>query len=271
MTSAPGTLDVGSTPGPAARGRLAKRVIARLDIKGPNLVKGIHLEGLRVIGDPAAHALKYYEDGIDELIYIDIVASLYERNNLADVVQRTAANLFVPLTVGGGIRKIEDITTLLRAGADKVAINTGALRRPDLIREAARTFGSQCIVLSIEAKRRADGSWEALTDNGRERTGVDVVEWAKRGVDLGAGEVLITSIDMEGTRRGFDKPLIAALGPTLGVPVIACGGPGTIEHVAEGIESGADAVAVAAILHYQTETVGSLKQGLAARGIEVRL
>lgn len=252
-------------------GHLSKRVIARLDIKGPNLVKGIHLEGLRVIGDPAVHALKYYEDGADELIYIDIVASLYERNNLADVVERTAANLFVPLTVGGGIRTIEDITRLLRAGADKVAINTGAVRRPELIREAARIFGSQCIVLSIEAKRRTQGGWEAMTDNGREHTGLDAVEWARRGVDLGAGEVLVTSIDQEGTRRGFDRELIAALGPTLSVPVIACGGPGNIDHVAAGLQAGADAVAVAAILHYKTETVRSLKAGLAERGLEVRL
>lgn len=255
----------------SANHQIASRVIARLDIKGPNLVKGIHLEGLRVIGDPSEHAVRYYQDGIDELIYIDIVASLYGRNNLVDVVERTASEIFVPLTVGGGIRKLEDITQLLRAGADKVAINTAAIHRPALISEASRTFGSQCIVLSIEAKRRPGGGWEAYTDNGREKTGLDAVEWARRAVDLGAGEVLLTSVDKEGTRKGPDLELIAALGPTLGVPVIACGGVGNIDHVRDGFLAGADAVAVAALLHYKLETVASLKQGLRDRGgIEVR-
>ncbi len=250
---------------------LAKRVIARLDIKGPNLVKGIHLEGLRVIGDPSEHALRYYEQGADELLYIDIVASLYERNNLIEVVERTASKIFVPLTVGGGIRSLEDINKLLRAGADKVAINTAAVRRPELITEAARMFGSQCIVASIEAKRRPSGGWEAYTDNGREKTGRDAVEWGKQLVELGAGELLVTSVDMEGTRRGFDLELVRSLGPAVGVPVIACGGAATIDHVAAAFGAGADAVAVASILHYKTETVGSLKAGLKQRGIEVRV
>jgi cyclase len=249
---------------------LARRVIARLDIKGPNLVKGIHLEGLRVIGDPAEHAVRYYEQGVDELIYIDIVASLYERNNLVDVVERTASKIFVPLTVGGGIRKLEDITTLLRAGADKVAINTAAVRRPELISEAARMFGSQCIVASIEAKKKQSGGWEAFTDNGREHTNLDVAEWAKRLVELGAGEVLVTSIDMEGTRRGFDLDLVKALAPKLPVPVLACGGGGNIEHVSEAFKAGADGVAVAALFQYKMESVQSLKAGLRERGIEVR-
>jgi imidazole glycerol-phosphate synthase subunit HisF len=244
------------------------RVIARLDIKAPNLVKGIHLEGLRVIGDPAEHAVRYYQQGADELIYIDIVASLYERNNLTDLVARTASEIFVPLTVGGGVRTIEDVSSLLRVGADKVAINTGAVRRPALITEAARMFGSQCIVASIEAKRHATG-WEAYIDNGRERTGLDVVEWAHKIVELGAGEVLLTSVDKEGTRKGFDIELVAAL-RELDVPVIACGGAGTIDHVTRAIGAGADAVAVASLFHYKTETVGSLKAGLAAAGVEVR-
>lgn len=251
--------------------RAPRRIIARLDIKGPNLVKGIHLEGLRVMGDPAEHALRYYRDGADELLYLDIVASLYQRNNLIEVVRQTAAEIFVPLTVGGGIRTIDDISLLLRAGADKVAINTAAIKRPQLISEASRTFGSQCIVLSVESKRRQDGGWEAYTDNGREKTGLDAVDWAKRGVDLGAGEVLITSVDMEGTRRGFDLPLIEALGPSLGAPVIASGGAGCIDDAAQALRSGADAVAVAGLLHYKTETVQSLKQGLRRRGAEVRL
>ncbi|HLL21980.1 MAG TPA: imidazole glycerol phosphate synthase cyclase subunit [Kofleriaceae bacterium] len=246
------------------------RVIARLDIKAPNLVKGIHLEGLRVIGDPAEHALRYYEQGADELLYIDIVASLYERNNLTELVARTAAEIFVPLTVGGGVRTVEDVSALLRAGADKVAINTGAVRRPALIKEAARSFGSQCVVASIEAKRRPRGGWEAYTDNGREKTGLDVVEWAEKLVELGAGELLLTSVDAEGTRKGFDLPLVEALGRRLDVPVIACGGAGSIEHVAQAVRAGADAIAVASVLHYKTETVGSLKAGLAAGGIVVR-
>ena len=246
------------------------RVIARLDIKAPNLVKGIHLEGLRVIGDPAEHALRYYQQGVDELLYIDIVASLYERNNLTDLVARTASEIFVPLTVGGGVRTIDDVSKLLRAGADKVAINTGAVRRPQLITEAAHSFGSQCVVASIEAKRRPQGGWEAYTDNGREKTGLDVVEWAQKLVELGAGEVLLTSVDMEGTRKGFDLELVAALGPKLDVPVIACGGAGNIAHVEQAIRGGADAVAIASLFHYKTETVGSLKAGLGAAGIVVR-
>ncbi len=250
--------------------KLAPRMIARLDIKGPNLVKGIHLEGLRVIGDPAEHAVRYYQEGADELLYIDIVASLYERNNLTEVVARTAQEIFVPLTVGGGVRSLDDVNKLLRAGADKVAINTGAVRRPELITEAARSFGSQCIVASIEAKRRRDGTWEAYTDNGREKTGLAVAEWAARMIDLGAGELLLTSVDMEGTRKGFDLELVRALGPKLEVPVIACGGAGTAQHVGQAIEAGADAVAIASLLHYKLESIGSLKSKLAAQNFPVR-
>lgn len=254
----------------AAAPELAPRVIARLDVKGPNLVKGIHLEGLRVMGDPGEHAVRYYREGVDELIYVDIVASLYGRNQLLDVVRRTAQEIFVPLTVGGGIRKLEDVQELLRAGADKVAINTAAVRRPELLAEAARVFGSQCIVLSVEAKRRSQGGWEAYTDNGRERTGLDAVEWIKKAVALGAGEVLLTSVDQEGTRRGFDLPLVQAVGPSVGVPVIACGGAGSAEDVASAFRAGADAVAVASLLHYRKETVGSLKAALAQQGVGVR-
>jgi cyclase len=249
---------------------LARRVIARLDIKGPNLVKGIHLEGLRVMGPPGEHAVRYYEQGADELIYIDIVASLYERNNLLDVVERTAQQIFVPLTVGGGVRSLKDINALLRAGADKVAVNTAAVRRPEFITEAARMFGSQCIVGSIEAMRKPSGGWEAYTDNGREHTGLDAIAWAKRLVELGAGELLVTSVDMEGTKKGFDLELIKQIGPHVGVPVIACGGAGSTDHVASVFSAGADAVAVASLLHYKQETVGSLKAALQARGIEVR-
>lgn len=246
------------------------RVIARLDIKSPNLVKGIQLEGLRVMGDPAEHALRYFHEGADELLYVDIVASLYERNSLADLVEKTAAEIFIPLTVGGGIRTSDDIYKLLRAGADKVALNTAVVRRPELITEASRVFGSQCIVLSVEAKRRADGTWEAYTDNGREKTGMNAVEWVKRAVDLGAGEVLLTSVDNEGRRKGFDLELIAAVAPKVHVPVIACGGPGNSQHVLEGFKAGADAVALASIFHYKTETIAQVKATLAAGGIKVR-
>jgi len=255
---------------PARAGHLAGRIIARLDIKGPNLVKGIHLEGLRVMGDPAEHAVRYYHGGADELFYMDIVASLYQRNNLLDVVARTAAQIFVPLTVGGGVRSVEDFNDLLRAGADKVAINTAAIRTPELLTDASRVFGSQAVVVSIEAKRRPQGGWEAYTDNGREKTGVDAVDWAFRAVDRGAGEILVTSVDREGTRKGFDLDLVAAIGPRIGVPVIACGGGGSIEHVAEAFRAGADAVALAGLFHYGIETVASLKAGLRGAGLEVR-
>lgn len=246
------------------------RVIARLDIKSPNLVKGIQLEGLRVIGDPAEHSLRYYHEGADELLYIDIVASLYERNSLADLVEKTAAEIFVPLTVGGGIRSIDDIYKLLRAGADKVALNTAVVRKPELITEASRIFGSQCIVLSVEAKRRADGTWEAYTDNGREKTGLDAITWIRRAVDMGAGEILLTSVDNEGRQKGFDLDLVRAVGPVVHVPVIACGGAGSPEDVLAGFTAGADAVAIASLFHYKKITIPALKGRLAEGGIKVR-
>ncbi len=177
------------------------RLIARLDIKGPNLIKGVHLEGLRVIGDPQLFAQKYYQDGADELIYIDSVASLYGRNNLVDIVKHTAQNIFIPLTVGGGVRSVEDANLLLRSGADKVAINTACMSNPSLINELANRFGSQCVVLSIEAKKTSKGHWEAYTDNGREKTGKDVLSWVLEAVERGVGEVLLTSVDQEGTKK----------------------------------------------------------------------
>jgi len=254
---------------PVAR-RLAKRVIARLDIKGPRLVKGIHLEGLRVIGDPAEHAVQYYRDGIDELVYMDVVASLYGRNSLTDVVAKTAQQIFVPLTVGGGVRNLEDISALLRAGADKIAINTAAIQRPELVREASRSFGAQCLVVSIEAKRRREGGWEAYTDNGRVRTGLDVLVWARRAVDLGAGELLVTSIDQEGTRKGFDLELVRAIASESSVPVIAGGGAGTPAHVADALDAAADGVSVASLLHYKLTSIPVLKSALRERGHEIR-
>lgn len=226
------------------------RVIPRLDIKGPNLVKGIHLEGLRVLGKPWEFAFKYYRDGADELLYIDIVASLYGRNNLSDIVRKTAEHIFIPLTVGGGVRSLDDIRELLRAGADKVAINTAAIHDPGLITEGARAFGSQCIVVSIEAKRIGNRC-EAFTDNGREVTGRDVFEWAREAVERGAGEILLTSIDREGTGSGYDLELTRRVAEAVPVPVIACGGCGQPRHLAEAIRTGkADAISAASVFHY---------------------
>jgi imidazole glycerol-phosphate synthase subunit HisF len=247
------------------------RLIARLDIKGPNLIKGVHLEGLRVIGDPQEYARMYYEQGADELVYIDIVASLYGRSKLTEIVRRAAHDVFVPMTVGGGIRNVDDVGDLLRAGADKVAINTAAVRRPELVTEVSRRFGSQAMVLSIEAKQQAPGKWEVYTDCGRERSGVDAIEWARRGVELGAGEILVTSIDREGTRKGFDLALTKAVSSAVTVPVIASGGYGEPRHLAEVVCDGAaDAVAIADALHYRKTTIGELRGHAAAAGIEVR-
>lgn len=247
------------------------RLIARLDIKGKNLIKGIHLEGLRVIGSPNEHALRYYQQGADELIYMDIVASLYGRNNLSDIVQSAAQDVFVPMTVGGGIRSVDDATHLLRCGADKVAVNTGAVANPSLISEIARRFGSQCMVLSVEAKQVAPGRWEAYTDNGRERTGLDVVEWVRRGVAAGAGEVMITSVDREGTRKGFDVALVRAVTREVSVPVIASGGMGKPDDLVDVVKHGeADAVAMADILHYRRATIGDVRSVAQTAGINVR-
>lgn len=227
------------------------RVIPRLDIKGPNLVKGVHLEGLRVLGKPEWFARHYYENGADELVYMDVVASLYERNSLHDIVERTSKEIFIPLTVGGGLRTIEDIRDVLRAGADKVSLNTAAIRDPELVREAAKRFGSSTILVSIEAIRRADGTYEAYTDNGRESTGVDVFEWAVRAAELGAGELMVTSIDREGTGEGYDLELTRRVAESVPIPVIACGGAGSPEDVRAVVDEGrADAVSLASILHY---------------------
>ena len=246
------------------------RVIPRLDIKAPNLVKGIRLEGLRVIGDPADHAQRYFEQGADELMYQDIVASLYGRNSLIDLVRKTAERIFIPLTVGGGIRSIADIQALLRAGADKVCLNTAAVARPELITEAASTVGSQCVVIAIETIRQPNGTWKAFTDNGREHTGLDAYDWARRAVDLGAGELLLTSVDHEGTKQGFDLDFNKCLATTVGVPVVAHGGAGSAEHVAEVANLGVDGIAIASVLHYRQTTVGELKKSLAGSGVEVR-
>ena len=227
------------------------RVIARLDIKGPNLVKGIHLEGLRVLGKPQDFAKYYYENGADELFYQDVVASLYERNSLKDIISATAKRSFIPLTVGGGIRTISDIKDILRAGADKVSINTAAIRFPEFISEASNKFGSSTIVVAIEAIKQPDGTYFAFIDNGREHTGIEVLQWAKKAAELGAGEIVITSVDNEGTGNGYDLTLTRMVAEGVDVPVIAHGGPGKLEHVNSVILEGkADAVAIASMIHY---------------------
>jgi cyclase len=246
------------------------RLIARLDVKGANLIKGIHLEGLRVLGSPNEHALRYYEQGIDELIYMDCVASLYGRNSLSELIKQAAENVFIPLTVGGGVRSADDVAHLLRCGADKVAVNTAAVSNPQLITEIARRFGSQCMVLSIEAKSVSPERWEVFTDNGRESTGIDVVDWAKQAAALGAGEILLTSVDREGTRKGFDLALVQAVTDSVNIPVIASGGMGKAQDAVEVVRMGADAVAMADILHYKRASLADIRTEASAGGIRVR-
>lgn len=227
------------------------RIIPRLDIKGPNLVKGIHLEGLRVLGKPEQFARYYYERGADELVYMDIVASLYDRNSLHSIIEKTAKDIYIPLTVGGGLRNLEDIRDVLRAGADKVSLNTAAIKNPQIIKEASRKFGSSTILISIEAIKQPDGRYLVYTDNGREHTGIEVLEWAKRVEELGAGEIMLTSIDREGTGKGYDIELTKLIAESVTIPVIASGGAGVLDHISEVIsEASADAVAVASIIHY---------------------
>ena len=247
------------------------RLIARLDIKGPNLIKGVHLEGLRVVGSPNEHAMRYYEQGADELIYMDSVASLYARNHLGEIIKAAAKDIFIPMTVGGGIRSIDDATEILRSGADKVAINTAAVADPTLISKLAQKFGSQCVVLSIEAKKNTKSEWEVLTENGRERSGLNVVDWAIRGFEYGAGEILLTSVDMEGTRKGFDSDLVRAVSSQVEIPVIASGGMGKLSDAVEVVNTGeASAIAMADILHYNRATFSEVRQELKQSGILVR-
>lgn len=230
---------------------MTHRIIAKLDIKGPNLVKGIHLEGLRVLGKPEEFAKYYYENGADELLYMDVVASLYNRNSLHDIISKTAKEIFIPLTVGGGIRTIDDIRSVLRAGADKVSLNTAVVKNPSIIKEAAEIFGSSTITVSIEAIKQPDGRYLAYIDNGREETGLEVVSWAKRVESLGAGEIVVTSVDKEGTGEGYDIKLTKLVSQSVSVPVVACGGAGTPEDVYRVItHGGADAVIIASMLHY---------------------
>lgn len=227
------------------------RIIPRLDIKGPNLVKGIHLEGLRVLGKPEVFAKYYYENGADELFFQDTVASLYNRNSLHEIITKTAKEIFIPLTVGGGIRTLDDIKNVLRAGADKVAINTAAINNPQFVREAALKFGSSTIVVSIEAIKQSDDKYLSYTDNGREYTGIEVMQWAKKAEELGAGELVITSVDKEGTGEGFDIALCKQIAEAVNIPVIAHGGAGSPQDIHKVIkEARVDAVTFASIIHY---------------------
>ena len=247
------------------------RLIGRLDIKGPNLIKGVHLEGLRVIGSPNEFALKYYQDGIDELIYMDTVASLYGRNNLLEFVEEVGKNVFIPITVGGGVRSHEDAYKLLRAGADKVAINTAAVANPKIIEEISKRFGSQCLVLSIEAKKIDKKKWEVYTDNGREKTGMDVIDWLKKAVPLGVGEILLTSVDQEGTTRGFDLDLVKEVKKNLSIPVIASGGMGNINHLTKLVtDSKVDAIAMAHVLHRKVLTIPEIRKKLIKSNFNIR-
>ena len=246
-----------------------KRIIARLDIKNDFIVKGINLEGVRVVGKPATLAQKYYEDGIDEIIYMDVVASLYERNSLTNVIKNAASNIFVPLTVGGGIRNVEDIKSVLANGADKVAINTEVLKNPILIKQASELVGSQAIVLSVEAKKLENGRWEAYYDNGREKSGRDVIEWIEEAISLGVGEIIITSVDKEGMKKGMDIELLSEVFNKSSVPVIVSGGVGKVDHIVDASPF-ADGIAIASVLHYNELTVTHIKNKLLEKHIIVR-
>jgi cyclase len=252
---------------------LAKRVIPCLDVTAGRVVKGVNFVQLKDAGDPVEIAARYDGEGADELTFLDITASSDQRDILLDVIERVAAKVFIPLTVGGGVRKVEDVRRLLNAGADKVSINTAAVQNPALVREASSIVGNQCIVVAIDAKKKPDqGGWEVYTHGGRNATGLDVVDWARRMVAAGAGEILLTSMDRDGTRDGFDLALTRAVSDAVGVPVIASGGVGSREHLADGVLEGhAAAVLAASVFHFGDFTVGEAKQHMRARGIEVRL
>jgi imidazole glycerol-phosphate synthase subunit HisF len=256
---------------------LAKRIIPCLDVKAGRVVKGVHFEGLRDAGDPVELAALYEQQGADEIVFLDITASVEERNTLVDLVSRTSASVFIPFTVGGGVRSPDDIGRVLVAGADKVSVNTAALEDPDLISRGAEAYGSQCIVVAIDAKRRADKTisspdgWEVYSHGGRKPTGRDAIEWAREAVARGAGELLVTSIDSDGTRAGYDIKLLAALAEWAHVPVIASGGAGSLDDFRQALqEGGADAALAASVFHYGTYSVGDVKEYLAEKHVPVR-
>ncbi len=251
---------------------LAKRIIPCLDVTAGRVVKGVNFVELRDAGDPVEIAARYNEQGADELTFLDITASSDARDIILHVIEAVAEQVFIPLTVGGGVRAVGDVRRLLNAGADKVSINTSAVQNPQLIADASARYGAQCIVVAIDAKQTAPGKWEVFTHGGRNPTGLDAIEWAKRVEALGAGEILLTSMDRDGTKVGFDLPLTRAVSDAVGVPVIASGGVGNLQHLADGITEGrADAVLAASIFHYGEHTVGEAKRFMAQQGIAVRL
>jgi len=251
---------------------LSKRIIPCLDVKDGRVVKGVNFVNLRDAGDPVEIAKKYSDEGADEVCFLDITASNEERKTMIDVVERTAGQVFVPLTVGGGVRTLDDVRQILLAGADKVSINTAAVKNPDFVKEAADKFGSQCIVVAIDARSVGDSKWEVFTHGGRNPTGIDAVQWAQKMEDYGAGEILLTSMDKDGTKSGYDLPLTKTISRNLRIPIIASGGAGNLEHLSDGVKLGeADAVLVASIFHYGEYTIKEAKEFLSANGIPVRL
>lgn len=251
---------------------LAKRIIPCLDVNDGRVVKGTNFIHLRDAGDPVECAIEYDRQGADELVFLDITASCDNRNTVCDMVRKTAEKVFVPFTVGGGIRTPEDMRLMLTCGADKVAVNTAAIREPDLIRQCAERFGSQCVVLAVDARRKAGGGWEVYTHGGRTPAGLDALDWIRQAVSLGAGEILLTSMDADGTKDGYDCELTRAVAETVSVPVIASGGAGTLDHMLQVLQQGkADAVLAASIFHFGTYTIREIKQYLKDNGIPVRL
>lgn len=250
---------------------LNKRIIPCLDVKDGKVVKGINFVGIKDVGDPVECAKMYNEQGADEIVFLDITATYEARKTIVDIVRDTAKEVFVPLTVGGGISSIEDFSTLLRAGADKVSVNSAAIKNPELIREAADKFGSQCVVVAIDAKKMENGRYNVFIAGGRVDTGIDAIEWAKKACELGAGEILLTSMDADGTKQGFDLPMLNAVCEVVNVPVIASGGCGKLEHFSEVFEkSGADAALAASLFHYRELTVGEVKEHLKEKNIPTR-
>jgi cyclase len=251
---------------------LAKRIIPCLDVTGGRVVKGVNFVELRDAGDPVEIARRYDEQGADEITFLDITASSDDRDIILHIVEAVASQVFIPLTVGGGVRQVEDVRRLLNAGADKVSMNTAAVNNPQLVADASAKVGSQCIVVAVDAKQTAPGRWEVFTHGGRKNTGLDAIEWARKVETLGAGEILLTSMDRDGTKAGFDLPLTRAVADAVGIPVIASGGVGTLQHLADGVTEGrADAVLAASIFHYGEYTVRQAKEFMRSRGIEVRL
>jgi len=255
---------------------VAVRVIPCLDVDDGRVVKGVNFQNLRDAGDPVELAAAYDAQGADELTFLDVTASSSGRGTMLEVVRRTAEQVFIPLTVGGGVRSVEDVDTLLRAGADKVSVNTAAINRPELLRELSNRFGSQCIVLSVDARTVPDGEeptpsgWEVTTHGGRKGTGLDAIEWARRGEELGVGEILLNSMDADGTKAGFDLRMIGAARAAVHIPVIASGGAGAVEHFAPAVEAGADAVLAASVFHFGDMTIGQVKDEMAGHGLVVR-